>query len=179
MFPFLCYLYFVSPCTGMYVHCSPGLFAGPMLWLLKMHLIVPVVHLQQQHWVTVPTFHIGPNRWDPAWAVPCAADWPAAHTPFFPYCSQCTYTVSLGFLQVQHAAGLVLVDGWLQLRVPAVSAVLIKRLRQALEWVLLEGVAGAGGGGGQGGRRGVGGLLGREAQGVTAVLQQLLASEVK
>lgn len=80
-------------------------------------------------------------------------------------------------LQVQHAAGLVLVDGWLQLRVPAVSAVLIKRLRQALEWVLLEGVAGAGGG--QGGRRGVGGLLGREAQGVTAVLQQLLASEVK
>jgi hypothetical protein len=82
-------------------------------------------------------------------------------------------------LQVQHAAGLVLVDGWLQLRVPAVSAVLVKRLRQALEWVLLEGVAGAGGGGGQGGRRGVGGLLGREAQGVTAVLQQLLASEVK
>jgi hypothetical protein len=55
--------------------------------------------------------------------------------------------------------------------------VLLKRLRQALEWVLLEGVAGAGGG--QGGRRGVRGLLGSEAQGVTAVLQQLLASEVK
>ena len=94
-----------------------------MLWLLKMHFIVLVVHLQQQHWVTVPTFHIGPNRWDQDWGVPCAADWPAAHTPFFPYCSQCTYTVSLGFLQVQHTAGLVLFDGWLQLRVPAVSAI--------------------------------------------------------
>ncbi len=80
-------------------------------------------------------------------------------------------------LQVQHAAGLVLVDGWLQLRVPAVSAVLIKRLRQALEWVLSEGVSGAGGA--HGSKRGSGGLLGREAQGVTAVLQQLLASEAR
>lgn len=78
-------------------------------------------------------------------------------------------------LQVLHEAGAVLVDGWLQLRVPAVSAVLIKRLRQALEWVLEDAVAAAGGGGG--GKRAGGGLLGRQAQAVMAVLQQLLAAE--
>jgi len=76
-------------------------------------------------------------------------------------------------LQVLHEAGAVLVDGWLQLRVPAVSAVLIKRLRQALEWVLEDAVAAAG----VGGKRAGGGLLGRQAQAVMAVLQQLLAAE--
>jgi ATP-dependent RNA helicase DHX29 len=78
-------------------------------------------------------------------------------------------------LQVQHEAGLVLVDGWLQLRVPAVSAVLIKRMRQALELVLEETVAGSVGGR----KKAAGGLLGRQAQAVTAVLQQLLAAEAK
>jgi ATP-dependent RNA helicase DHX29 len=78
-------------------------------------------------------------------------------------------------LQVQHEAGLALVDGWLQLRVPAVSAVLIKRMRQALELMLAETVAGTGGGR----KKGAGGLLSRQAQAVTAVLQQLLAAEAK
>lgn len=91
--------------------------------------------------------------------------------------------------QVVHDAGIVLVDGWLQIRVPAVSAVLIKRLRQALEGVLADavrgthttGAAGSGVGGGKGGKGGGsgGGLLGRRAQAVTAVLQQLLAAELK
>jgi ATP-dependent RNA helicase DHX29 len=78
-------------------------------------------------------------------------------------------------LTVHHEAGIVLIDGWLQIRVPAVSAVLIKRLRQALEWVLEEAVGAAGGSG----RKAGGGLVGKHAQAVMTVLQQLLAAEAK
>jgi ATP-dependent RNA helicase DHX29 len=86
-------------------------------------------------------------------------------------------------LCVQHEAGSVLVDGWLQLRVPAVSAVLIKRLRQLLDGVLAGAVKSSAGGGGGGGRqRGGGGggsrgsLAGPHSLAVTAVVQQLLAA---
>lgn len=85
-------------------------------------------------------------------------------------------------LQVQHEAGCVLVDGWLTLRVPAVSAVLIKRLRQLLEGVLAGAVQSAAAGGGRGGSSSskgqAGGLLGQHALAVTAAMQQLLAAHV-
>lgn len=83
---------------------------------------------------------------------------------------------------IQHEAGTVLVDGWLQLRVPAATAVLIKRLREALEQVLTASVA-AGAGGvqqqGSSSRPGKGhGLLGKESMAVMSLVQQLLAAEV-
>jgi hypothetical protein len=79
---------------------------------------------------------------------------------------------------VQHEAGTVLLDGWLQIRVPAATAVLIKRLRQVLEQVLAATVAvSAGGGGGRQQQQGHG-LLGRESMAVMGLVQQLLAAEV-
>lgn len=88
--------------------------------------------------------------------------------------SPLTLLLGAGSLEVQHEAGLALLDCWLALRVPAATAVLLKRLRQALEAVLARAVGGAGRGGG-----GSGGLLGRDALGVTRVLQQLLAAEAQ
>jgi hypothetical protein len=82
---------------------------------------------------------------------------------------------------VQHEAGTVLLDGWLQIRVPAATAVLIKRLRQALEQVLAATVAvSAGGGGGrqQQQQQQGHGLLGRESMAVMGLVQQLLAAEL-
>jgi hypothetical protein len=80
---------------------------------------------------------------------------------------------------VQHEAGTVLLDSWLQIRVPAATAVLIKRLRQALEQVLAATVAvTAGGGGGRQQQQQGHGLLGKESMAVMGLVQQLLASEV-
>lgn len=91
--------------------------------------------------------------------------------------SSLTLMLAGSSLHVQHEAGLVVVDGWLQLRVPAVSAVLIKRLRQLLDGVLEGAVHSAHGGGGGGGARSCGGgLVGQHALAVTAVVQQLLAT---
>jgi hypothetical protein len=79
---------------------------------------------------------------------------------------------------VQHEAGTVLLDGWLQIRVPAATAVLIKRLRQTLEQVLAATVAvSASGTGGRQQQQGHG-LLGRESMAVMGLVQQLLAAEV-
>lgn len=77
-----------------------------------------------------------------------------------------------GSLQVQHEAGLALVDGWIQVRVPAVLAVLIKKLRSALQMVLADGMPNS-----AAGSTGGGGLVGRRSQAVTAVLQRLLQAE--
>ena len=41
-----------------------------------------------------------------------------------------------GALQVLHEAGAVLVDGWLRIRAPAPTAVLVKQLRAALDSLL-------------------------------------------
>ncbi len=41
-----------------------------------------------------------------------------------------------GALEVRHEAGLVTVDGWLRIRAPAPTAVLVKKLRAALDALL-------------------------------------------
>jgi ATP-dependent RNA helicase DHX29 len=41
-----------------------------------------------------------------------------------------------GALEVRHEAGLVTVDGWLRIRAPAPTAVLVKKLRSALDALL-------------------------------------------
>jgi hypothetical protein len=80
---------------------------------------------------------------------------------------------------VQHETGTVLLDGWLQIRVPAATAVLIKRLRQALEQVLAATVAVSASGTGSRQQQQQGhGLLGRESMAVMGLVQQLLAAEV-
>ncbi len=89
-----------------------------------------------------------------------------------------------GSLSVQHEAGSALADGWLTLRMPAVDAVLLVRLRAALATVLGEAVTASGGGAQQahmrrrgGGSDGGGGLCGQRVLSVTAVLTQLLLAE--
>eukprot|EP00878_Enallax_costatus_P045525 GHUV01054928.1.p1 GENE.GHUV01054928.1~~GHUV01054928.1.p1 ORF type:complete len:151 (+),score=44.95 GHUV01054928.1:617-1069(+) len=86
-------------------------------------------------------------------------------------------------LKVQHDSGIVVLGDWLQIKVPAVTAVLLKRLREAVDHVLTATVAASNhtsgdknsGGVGVGDR---GGLLAQNAVAVMGLVQQLLASEV-
>ena len=78
-------------------------------------------------------------------------------------------------MKVQHASGIVVLGDWLQIKVPAVTAVLLKRLREAVDHVLTATVAASNHNSGVGDR---GGLLAQNAVAVMGLVQQLLAAEV-
>lgn len=81
-------------------------------------------------------------------------------------------------MKVQHESGIVILGDWLQIKVPAVTAVLLKRLREAVDHVLTATVAASNHSSKNNSGGSVGGLLAQNAVAVMGMVQQLLAGEV-
>jgi ATP-dependent RNA helicase DHX29 len=76
-----------------------------------------------------------------------------------------------GPLSVEHEAGRVAVNGWLRVRAAAQVAVLVKRLRDAVDGLLLGAIAGGGSGSGGSGS----GISGATGPNVLQAIRRLLA----